>query len=129
MDDEIKSDNTPITTNPNNNNNSNDNNINNDKQEHNLPTLSTYSPSPVTETLKNEELSLEATEPSLKAYPQTTSSKSLGDIGGGSYTRRYLNDKVTPVLLEGMRRIAVEKPDNPLRVLGEYLIAESEKQK
>lgn len=52
---------------------------------------------------------------------------SLGDIVGGSSTRQYLNDKVTPTLLRGMRQIAVEKPRNPLKALGEFLIAESEK--
>lgn len=46
---------------------------------------------------------------------------------GGSSTRKYLNENVTRVLLEGMRLIAVEKPTDPLRVLGEYLIAHSDK--
>lgn len=45
---------------------------------------------------------------------------------GGSTTRRYLNEKVTRHLLEGMKLIAREKPDDPLRVLGEYLINASE---
>lgn len=52
----------------------------------------------------------------------------LGDIVGGSSTRQYLNDKVTPTLLRGMRQIAIDKPANPLKALGEYLIAESERQ-
>ncbi|KAG0656666.1 COMPASS (complex proteins associated with Set1p) component [Monosporozyma unispora] len=43
----------------------------------------------------------------------------LGDIVGGSYTRQYLNDKVTPTLLRGMRQIAIDKPANPLKALGE----------
>lgn len=41
---------------------------------------------------------------------------------GGSATRKYLNEHVTKHLLEGMKLIAREKPQDPLRVLGEYLI-------
>lgn len=45
---------------------------------------------------------------------------------GGSSTRKYLNQFVTPTLLKGMRIIAKDKPENPLKTLGEYLIRESE---
>ncbi|CAG61468.1 uncharacterized protein GVI51_K06369 [Nakaseomyces glabratus] len=58
--------------------------------------------------------------------PATGSGINLVETIGGSQTRRYLNDKVTPVLLEGMRKIAVEQPADPLRVLGEYLIERSD---
>nr|6BX3_M Chain M, COMPASS component SDC1 [Saccharomyces cerevisiae S288C]6BX3_N Chain N, COMPASS component SDC1 [Saccharomyces cerevisiae S288C] len=40
-------------------------------------------------------------------------------------TRKYLNTNVTPHLLAGMRLIAVQQPEDPLRVLGEYLIEQS----
>ncbi|KAI4290043.1 MAG: hypothetical protein L6R35_000686 [Caloplaca aegaea] len=43
----------------------------------------------------------------------------------GAPARRYLNEKVTGVLLEGMKRLAVEQPEDPLRVLGEYLLQRS----
>ncbi|KAH7170757.1 hypothetical protein EDB81DRAFT_876774 [Dactylonectria macrodidyma] len=43
----------------------------------------------------------------------------------GDATRRYLNTKVTGVLLEGMKQLAKDKPSDPLRVLGEYLIQKS----
>ncbi|MCJ1409528.1 COMPASS (complex proteins associated with Set1p) component [Ptychographa xylographoides] len=43
----------------------------------------------------------------------------------GAPARRYLNEKVTGVLLEGMKRLAAEQPEDPLRVLGEYLIQRS----
>ncbi|KAM5376967.1 hypothetical protein ACJZ2D_005169 [Fusarium nematophilum] len=43
----------------------------------------------------------------------------------GDSTRRYLNTKVTGVLLEGMKQLAKDKPSDPLRVLGEYLIQKS----
>ncbi|CDO94253.1 unnamed protein product [Kluyveromyces dobzhanskii CBS 2104] len=41
---------------------------------------------------------------------------------GGSTTRRYLNEHVTKHLLEGMKLIAREQPQDPLRVLGEFLL-------
>ena len=43
----------------------------------------------------------------------------------GAPARQYLNEKVTGVLLEGMKRLALDKPEDPLRVLGEFLIAKS----
>jgi COMPASS component SDC1 len=43
----------------------------------------------------------------------------------GAPARRYLNEKVTPVLLEGMKRLAMEQPEDPLRVLGEFLLMKS----
>ncbi|OAA67607.1 Dpy-30 motif protein [Cordyceps fumosorosea ARSEF 2679] len=43
----------------------------------------------------------------------------------GDSTRRYLNTKVTGALLDGMKLLAKEQPDDPLRVLGEYLIQKS----
>nr|CAO98830.1 subunit of the COMPASS complex [Nakaseomyces delphensis] len=56
----------------------------------------------------------------------TKSKLDLVNTIGGSQTRRYLNEYVTPALLDGMRQIAIKQPENPLRVLGEYLIARSE---
>ncbi|CUS23765.1 LAQU0S11e03796g1_1 [Lachancea quebecensis] len=47
---------------------------------------------------------------------------------GGSHTRKYLNQHVTPALLEGMRLVAKNKPSDPLRYLGEYLIKASQDQ-
>ncbi|KHJ35621.1 putative dpy-30 domain-containing protein [Erysiphe necator] len=43
----------------------------------------------------------------------------------GAPTRRYLNENVTGVLLEGMKIIVRERPPNPLKALGEYLIKRS----
>ncbi|KAG6013211.1 hypothetical protein E4U54_006978 [Claviceps lovelessii] len=43
----------------------------------------------------------------------------------GDPTRRYLNTKVTGVLLEGMKQLAKDQPQTPLRALGEYLIQKS----
>lgn len=43
----------------------------------------------------------------------------------GAPARRYLNEKVTGVLLEGMKRLAADQPENPLQVLGEFLLQRS----
>ncbi|OAA32776.1 Dpy-30 motif protein [Moelleriella libera RCEF 2490] len=43
----------------------------------------------------------------------------------GDSARRYLNTRVTGVLLEGMKQLAKDQPNDPLRVLGEYLIQRS----
>ncbi|OAX81365.1 hypothetical protein ACJ72_04296 [Emergomyces africanus] len=44
---------------------------------------------------------------------------------GGAPARVYMNEKIVPYLLEGMKTLAKEQPSNPLRVLGEYLIQRS----
>ncbi|KAJ5360047.1 hypothetical protein N7517_009238 [Penicillium concentricum] len=44
---------------------------------------------------------------------------------GGAPARVYLNEKVVPYLLDGMKSVAREQPANPLRVLGEYLLQKS----
>ncbi|RAL12793.1 DPY30/SDC1 family protein [Aspergillus homomorphus CBS 101889] len=44
---------------------------------------------------------------------------------GGAPARVYMNEKIVPYLLEGMKGIAKEQPSNPLRVLGEFLIQKS----
>ncbi|RKU46483.1 COMPASS (complex proteins associated with Set1p) component [Coniochaeta pulveracea] len=43
----------------------------------------------------------------------------------GAPVRQYLNSKVTGALMEGMKKIAKERPKDPLRVLGEYLLQRS----
>ncbi|CAI7602192.1 unnamed protein product [Penicillium manginii] len=44
---------------------------------------------------------------------------------GGAPARVYLNEKIVPHLLEGMKTVAREQPSDPLRVLGEFLIQKS----
>ncbi|OJD12582.1 hypothetical protein AJ78_06843 [Emergomyces pasteurianus Ep9510] len=44
---------------------------------------------------------------------------------GGAPARVYMNEKIVPYLLEGMKTLAKEQPSNPLRALGEYLIQKS----
>ncbi|SMN22253.1 similar to Saccharomyces cerevisiae YDR469W SDC1 Subunit of the COMPASS (Set1C) complex, which methylates lysine 4 of histone H3 and is required in chromatin silencing at telomeres [Maudiozyma saulgeensis] len=67
--------------------------------------------------------------PTPSPLPSLNEGKSLADIIGGSQVRRYLNENVTPYLLQGMRDIANEQPNEPLRVLGEYLIKENDRLK
>ncbi|KAF3769347.1 hypothetical protein M406DRAFT_251344 [Cryphonectria parasitica EP155] len=43
----------------------------------------------------------------------------------GAPTRVYLNQKVTQHVLDGMKMLAVKKPSDPLRVLGEFLLKRS----
>ncbi|AET39563.1 Sdc1p Ecym_4526 [Eremothecium cymbalariae DBVPG len=51
----------------------------------------------------------------------------IAETVGGNSTRKYLNTHITPALLKGMRLVALETPEDPLRFLGEYLIAESDR--
>ncbi|KAK1143890.1 COMPASS (complex proteins associated with Set1p) component [Aspergillus melleus] len=44
---------------------------------------------------------------------------------GGAPARVYMNERIVPYLLDGMKVVAKEQPSNPLRVLGEYLIQKS----
>ncbi|KUI60896.1 Set1 complex component sdc1 [Cytospora mali] len=44
----------------------------------------------------------------------------------GAPTRQYLNSKVTYHVMEGMKIVAKERPADPLRVLGEFLLKRSQ---
>ncbi|KAK6523532.1 COMPASS (complex proteins associated with Set1p) component [Arthrobotrys megalospora] len=46
--------------------------------------------------------------------------------GAGAPVRQYLNEFVTPYLLEGMKIIARDQPSNPLEALGRYLLQQSQ---
>ncbi|KAI1368546.1 hypothetical protein F5Y08DRAFT_295135 [Xylaria arbuscula] len=43
----------------------------------------------------------------------------------GAPVRQYLNTNVTAHLLDGMKQLAKDKPKDPLRVLGEFLLERS----
>lgn len=47
------------------------------------------------------------------------------EIVGGSSVRQYLNQHLTKHLLDGLKQVGHEKPDDPLLFLGEYLISKS----
>ncbi|RCK65251.1 COMPASS component SDC1 [Candida viswanathii] len=70
-----------------------------------------------------------APTPSKKTKQEPTSLDNqppMHEIVGGSSVRRYLNEHVTLTLLEGLKELAQVKPEDPLKYLGEYLIAKSE---
>lgn len=60
-----------------------------------------------------------------KEAEQVPSTVITEDPVAGAPTRQWLNAEVTPILLQGMRKIAVERPQNPLKALGQYLIDHS----
>ncbi|KAK2843911.1 hypothetical protein FQN49_005956 [Arthroderma sp. PD_2] len=43
----------------------------------------------------------------------------------GAPARIYMNEKIVPHLLEGMKMVAKDQPTNPLQVVGEYLLQKS----
>ncbi|CCE62913.1 hypothetical protein TPHA_0D02770 [Tetrapisispora phaffii CBS 4417] len=72
--------------------------------------------------------SVNGTVPNLenRLKDESLNNINLTETIGGSETRKYLNQNVTQQLLNGMKIIAKEKPKDPLRVLGEYLIEQSD---
>ncbi|KAH3676483.1 hypothetical protein WICPIJ_009087, partial [Wickerhamomyces pijperi] len=50
-------------------------------------------------------------------------------IMGGAPIRQWINRHLTKAVLDGMRYVAKERPEDPVRVLGEYLIKLSEESK
>ena len=47
------------------------------------------------------------------------------EVVGGSTLRRYLNKNLTQHLLDGVREVSKEKPEDPVRWLGNFLIERS----
>ncbi|CAN6634000.1 COMPASS component Sdc1p [Trichomonascus vanleenenianus] len=47
----------------------------------------------------------------------------------GAPTRVWLNENVTPALVVAMRRLALERPGDPLRTLGQWLIEAADNEK
>lgn len=47
------------------------------------------------------------------------------EVVGGSSLRRYLNKTLTQHLLDGVREVSREKPEDPVRWLGDFLIERS----
>ncbi|PWY90732.1 hypothetical protein BO70DRAFT_76866 [Aspergillus heteromorphus CBS 117.55] len=58
-------------------------------------------------------------------FPTTTNNTPGLVRPGGAPARVYMNEKIVPYLLEGMKSVTKEQPPNPLRVLGEFLIQKS----
>lgn len=53
----------------------------------------------------------------------------IHEIVGGSSVRQYLNKHLTQHLLEGLKQVSKEKPEDPLASLGQFLIQRSEELK
>lgn len=47
------------------------------------------------------------------------------EVVGGSSVRQYLNKHLTQHLLDGLRDVSKNKPEDPLKYLGEFLIQRS----
>lgn len=54
--------------------------------------------------------------------PVPAPASSQHDVNAGAPTRQWLNNEVTPALVEAMRRIASEKPQDPVRALANHLL-------
>ncbi|XBA47926.1 hypothetical protein SBP28_002414 [Candidozyma auris] len=71
--------------------------------------------SPPVKKIKTEEASIpKHTEPPVH------------EIVGGSSIRQYLNKHLTQHLLEGLKQVGKDKPEDPLLALGKFLIQRSE---
>lgn len=115
--------------------NSNQNTNYNNSQTGSVPPFPTKGSKSV-ESMGNQNIKIEESSGSNLMVEESSDSKTsklenvdLASTVGGSQTRKYLNANVTPHLLAGMRLIAVQQPDDPLRMLGEFLINQSEIQK
>lgn len=82
---------------------------------------------PISHDSNSNEISDTETPVSPIEKSSSTDSKIMAEIVGGSQVRKYLNANVTPYLLQGMRQIANEQPQEPLKALGEYLIEMNKK--
>ncbi|KAF9894949.1 COMPASS (complex proteins associated with Set1p) component [Aspergillus nanangensis] len=71
-------------------------------------------------------MATESTPNSGAAATNTPAAESnVSSRPGGAPARVYMNEKIVPYLLEGMKTVTKEQPANPLRVLGEFLIQKS----
>lgn len=73
---------------------------------------------PVIKKLKVEE---EATHQEIPKFDQPP----VHEMVGGSSVRKYLNEKLTPHLLEGLNIIGKSKPEDPIYELGQFLLQRS----
>lgn len=76
---------------------------------------------PAPETDKTRKLQAED-ETQLKRPKTALSQPPVHEMVGGSSVRQYLNENLTQHLLEGLREVSKNKPEDPLRALGTFLI-------
>ncbi|CZR50536.1 related to histone-lysine N-methyltransferase [Phialocephala subalpina] len=67
----------------------------------------------------------DATSRATSQHPEPASMIPKDSPPNGAPTRQYINSKVTGPLMDGMKLVAKEKPKDPLRMLGEYLLQRS----
>lgn len=60
-----------------------------------------------------------------KPEANPTNELPVHEVVGGSSVRQYLNKHLTQHILEGLRAVSNNKPEDPLRWLGEFLIERS----
>ncbi|KAJ5533334.1 hypothetical protein N7513_000324 [Penicillium frequentans] len=84
-------------------------------------------PAPVNEAQKPTPIYNTMGEPNGSHTPMAELSNAASSQvrPGGAPAREYLNEKIVPYLLEGMKTVAKDQPANPLRVLGDFLIQKS----
>ncbi|ORZ08182.1 hypothetical protein BCR42DRAFT_425400 [Absidia repens] len=63
--------------------------------------------------------------PSLTATTKTTTMGMNNPHGVRTAPRSYLDDTVVPTLLEGMKVLVSQRPEDPLAFLGQYLLDRS----
>lgn len=56
---------------------------------------------------------------------ETSNLPPLHEVVGGSSVRRYLNKHLTQHILDGLKEVGHARPEDPLKYLGEFLIARS----
>lgn len=96
-------------------NNTNNNPTNSSKISASTSTTG-YRASPATVTIKQQ--------PNVPELPPNVKPS---QVIGGAPLRQWINNEITPFLLEGMRLVSKERPAEPLKFLGEYLLKEHEK--
>lgn len=60
-----------------------------------------------------------------KQEPNYANELPVHEVVGGSSVRQYLNKHLTQHVLEGLRDVSKDKPEDPLKYLGEFLIQRS----
>lgn len=69
-------------------------------------------------------------EPHAKKFKNGQSNvPPVHEMVGGSSIRQYLNKNLTQHLLDGLRMVSQNKPEDPLKELGEFLILRSKQLK
>ncbi|KAL4992782.1 hypothetical protein BDW68DRAFT_148827 [Aspergillus falconensis] len=93
-------------------------------QPQDLPQTATPEPNPNPNPMANETSQMSSAGAGA-THPPAADSISATVRPGGAPARVYMNEKIVPYLLEGMKTVTKEQPANPLRVLGEFLIQKS----